>query len=111
MAVKIELLSILPQSVLVALYYPIATPIAAANDQNRTSAGMRFSAQEQQDLKDGTLFELVKSVSINRLTKAQTKSYIEGLWADRKAEAEAGYAALYRDADLAGKAFDGTSWS
>ena len=111
MTVKIELLSITPSAVSVALYYPVTVPIAEANDQSRTAAGLRLSAQELQNLKDGTLFELVAGVSINRLTKAQTKSYIEGLWDARKAEAEATYAALYRDINLVGKAFDGTSWS
>lgn len=111
MATRIEILSITVNAVSLALYYPIASPIAAADDPARAPAGTRLSAQERQDLKDGTLFEVVRSISINRLTKAQTKEYIEELWANHKAEAEAAYAAFYRDAALVGKAFDGTSWS
>ncbi len=111
MAVKIELLSISPGSAGVALYYPVASPIVAANDPSRTPAGTRLSPQEKQDLKDGTLFELVKSVSLSGMSKAQAKDHIEGLWENRKAEAKVAYAMLYRDADLVGKVYDGTSWS
>ncbi len=111
MAVKIEILSITPKMVSLALYYPIAVPITAADDQTRTAAGTRLSAQELQDLKDGTLFELVKSVSLSGMSKAKAKAHIEGLWDNRKAEAEAAYARFYRDAELVGKAYDGTSWS
>ncbi len=111
MAVKIELLSITTSRASVALYYPVASPIAAANDQNRLPVGTRLSAQELQDLKDGTLFELVKNVSISGMSKAEAKTYIESLWVGRQAEATLAYAALYRDSDLIGKAFDGANWS
>ena len=111
MAVKIELLSISPSTVLVALYYPVVSPITAANDPNRTAAGTRLSALELQDLKDGTLFELVKNVSLSGMSKEKAKDHIEGLWDNRKVEAARTYAALYRDADLVGKTYDGTSWS
>ncbi len=111
MAVKIELLTISPDRASLALYYQITNPIAAANDQTRTMAGTRLSAQEQQALKNGTLFELLKSVSLSGMTKAQAKAKIEAFWAERQAEAEAKYKSLYRDADLIGKAFDGTGWS
>ena len=111
MAIKIELLSISPSNASVALYYPIASPIAVAKDTTRTAAGIRWSGQELQDLKDGTLFELVKNISINRLNKLETKVYIEDLWIKHQTEALGAYKALYRDVALIGKAFDGTSWS
>ena len=111
MATKIEILSITPTLVSLAFYYPIASPIAEASDPTRVPAGTRLSAQEVQDLKDGTLFEQVQDISINRLTKPQAKAYIEGLWASRQATALEEYQAVWRDADLVGKAFDGTSWS
>lgn len=111
MATKIEILSITVNAVSLALYYPIASPIAAGSDPTRAPAGTRLSAQEEQDLKDGTLFELVKTISLSGMSKVQAKAHIEGLWENRKAEAKAAYAALYRDADLVGKAFDGTVWS
>ncbi len=90
---------------------PWPNPIAEANDQNRIPAGTRLSAAEKEDLKDGTLFELVQSVSINRLTKAETKTYIEGLWVARQTEALDEYQEVYRDVNLVGKAFDGASWN
>lgn len=111
MAVKVEILTMAPQSVSVALYYPITNVIAEANDPSRTAAGTRLSATELQNLKDGTLFEFVQSVSINRLSKSEAKAYIEGLWDARQIEALAEYQASYRDANLIGKAFDGVNWS
>ncbi len=111
MAVKIELLAISPKNASLALYYQIASPAPAADDQTRIPAGDRLSAPELQALKDGTLFELVKSISLSGMTKAQAKASIEGFWGERKAGANRAYIRAYRDADLIGKAFDGTSWS
>ncbi len=113
MAVQIEILSLSPERANLALYYPVPVgqQIAAAVNQTREAAGVRLSAQELQDLKDGKLAELVKTVSISGMSKVEAKARIEASWGERQAEARAAYATMFRDADLVGKAFDGTSWS
>ena len=111
MAVKIELLAITRDAAKVALYYPVTSPIAAANDPTREAAGASLSASEITDLRAGTLTELVKTVSLSGMDKPTAKARIEAFWAQREAEALKVYAEKYRDADLVGKAWDGTSWS
>ena len=111
MAVKIELLAITRDAAKVALYYPVTSPIAAANDPTRDAAGASLSASEITDLRAGTLTELVKTTSLSGMTKTEARAHIEAFWGEREAEALRVYAETYRDADLVGKAFDGTSWS
>ena len=111
MAIQIEILSLTSQQVSLALYYPATNPIAEAADANRTPAGTRLSVQEQQDLKDGTLIELLKSVKILHKTKAQARARVEAVWEESADLAQFQYQATYRNADLIGKAFNGTVWS
>ena len=87
MATQIEILSIWPNAASVALYYVVASPIAAANDPARIAAGTRLSAGELQALKDSTLFELLHTVSLSGMNKPQAKARIEAVWAEREAEA------------------------
>ena len=115
MAVQIEILSLTPDSARLALYYVAVNSIAGANDQSRTPAGTSLlrpaNAAQLQALKDGTLIELVKSISLSGMSKPEAKTRIESAWAEREAEAQRGYQAEFRDANLIGKAYDGTSWS
>lgn len=128
MATKIEILAISPNTASLALYYVVASPIAAANDQTRIPAGTqvnvaldgtvttgpkmsRLSPTEEQAFKNGTLFELVKTVSLSGMNKAQAKARIEATWAERQTEANRTYRRTYRDRALVGKAFDGSTWS
>lgn len=110
MAVRIEVLATTAESASIALYYPIAvgSRLAAANDQTRAAAGTRMSAQELQDLKDGALFEIVRSFSIRGMTPAQSRTRLERMWAELQDEALAEYAARYR---FAHAAWDGSAWS
>ena len=115
MATQIEILSISPNAASLALYYQVASPIAAANDQERAPAGTALlrpeSAAELQSLKDGTLFELLQTVSLSGMNKAKAKARIEATWAESEAEATREYKRAYRDRELVGKAFDGVKWS
>lgn len=110
MAVRIEILETTADSASIALYYPIAagSRLTAANDQTRTAAGARLSAQELQDLKDGALFEVLRSFSIRGMTAAQARVRLERMWTELQDEALAEYTARYR---FAHAAWDGTSWS
>lgn len=110
MATKIEILSITPSYAGVALYYVVSAPMAQANDQSREAAG-NLSGAELQALKDGTLHELVKTLSLSGMTKTQAKVRIESSWPEREEEANKDYQRKYRDTDLIGKTFDGSSWS
>lgn len=113
MTMRIEVLDVGPNSVRVAFYYPvkIAVRLAAATDPNRVPAGSRLTPAEAQALKAGALFELVKTISTNGLDKATVQAFIERLWSDNLAEAARTYDLLYRNKNLIGKAYDGTSWS
>ncbi len=111
MAIKIEILDLTPERASLAFYYVIASPIVAAADTTRTPAGTRLSAAEQQDLKDGTLFELRMTATISGLSKADARTRVEALWSDHEVEALRTYNRLYAAADLVGKAWDGAAWS
>ena len=111
MATKIEILALTPERASLAFYYVIAAPIAAAIDSTRTPAGTRLSVAEQQDLKDGNLFEMLMSATISGLSKAAARTVVEAMWSDHEAEALLAYTRLYARADLIGMAWDGTSWS
>lgn len=110
MAVRIEILATTSDSASIALYYPVAagSRLSAANDQARAAAGTRLSAQELQDLKDGALFEIVRSFSIRGMTPTQARTRLERMWTELQDDALAEYAARYR---FAHAAWDGSAWS
>ena len=110
MAVRIEILETTADSASIALYYPIAagSRLTAANDQTRTAAGARLSAQELQDLKDGALFEVLRSFSIRGMTAAQARSRLQNSWTEHQSSALAAYTEKYRFLNLA---WDGSTWS
>ncbi len=111
MATKIEILALTPERASLAFYYVIASPIAAADDPTRTPAGTRLSVAEQQDLKDGKLFEMLMSATIGGLSKTAARTVVQTMWSDHEAEALISYNNLYARADLVGMAWDGASWS
>ena len=110
MAVRIEILTTTAESASIALYYPVAagSRLAAANDQTRTAAGTRLSAQELQDLKDGALIEVLRAFSITGMTASQARTRLERMWTELQDEALAAYTARYR---FAHAAWDGSAWS
>ncbi len=111
MGTKIEILALTPERASLAFYYIIASPIAAADDPTRTPAGTRLSVAEQQDLKDGKLFEVLMSATIGGLSKAAARTVVQTMWVDHEAEALVAYTRLYSRADLIGMAWDGARWS
>lgn len=111
MAIQIEILSLTPDQATLALYYVVNNPIILAADPLREPTGSRLSGTEVTSLKNGTLIEVLKTMSIKGMTKTEARVRIEASWVEREAEAQRGYQVSFRDADLIGKAFDGTSWS
>lgn len=109
MAVRIEVLSANRSEAHVALYYviPEVSRLAAAVDANRVALGTRLSAQELQDLKDGVLFEVDRTVSVVGMTNGQARTRLQNLWTEMESAALAEYTARYRHAHVA---WDGTNW-
>jgi hypothetical protein len=116
MAIRIEILSVQPTGITVAFYYPVPANIqsTAANDQARVPAGNGLSAAELQELKDGTLFEHIKTLDPQSMSLNEVKQAIENLWSDSIHEAKSAYMQLYSYINLpnaVGKTWDGTTWS
>jgi len=114
--IKIEIISVQPQSITVALYYPVPDAVysLASKDDTRTPAGNGLSPQELQALKDGKLFELMKDLDPQSMTLNTVKTAIEDLWKDSAAEAKTEYIRAYSYVNIpnvVGRTWDGTSWS
>jgi hypothetical protein len=110
MATQIEIIGCGPFEVQAAFYYavPVNLRLGSANDQSRTPAGTRLSAQELQELKDGILYEYVATVSIRGMSTAEAQAAVQQARSDYAAAAAAQYRARFL---YVGKAFDGTNWS
>lgn len=114
--IRIEILSVQPTNITVALYYPVPADIqsTAANDQSRTPAGNGLSTAEVQELKDGTLFEYIKTMDPQSMSLNEAKQAAETLWSDSRHEAKSEYMRLYSYINIpnvVGKTWDGTTWS
>lgn len=103
MAIRIEVLDVTtsregkPQ-VRVAMYFPIqaAQQSAMAVDPARTPAGVKLSAPEIVDLKDGKIVEEVHSIDATGFGNAEARTALAALWAERLPIARAHYALTYR---------------
>ena len=109
MATRIEILGLSAEEARVAFYYPVPL-VAGTADPNRNPAGQALSAAELQQLKDGTLIEVVKTLKVGG-KKAEKRAVIEAAWSAHEAELKARHRARHADADMIGEAWDGTSWS
>ncbi len=113
MAIKLEIIDFSAEHVTVAFYWPVPVgdQLTGADDQARTPAGSALSAPEIQDLKDGKLYEQVRSFDTSGHTLAVMKSRLESLWTSLQDEALDAYRAAYRLKDRVGSTWDGASWS
>jgi hypothetical protein len=114
--IRIEIISVTDQEVGLALYYPVPAHLysVASKDPSRVPLGNGLNAQELQDLKDGKLFELEKSVSPEAKTQAEMRAAIEKTWDSSKSQAKTAYKQAYSYMNLpnlVGKKWDGNSWS
>lgn len=102
MAIRIEILGLSDvdgrNAIRVALYFPVAlaqqSPLAA--NPARVAAGIKLSASELQDLKDGKIVEEVREIDATGLTTAQLRAALVDLWQLRRPIALASYANTWR---------------
>jgi len=114
--IKAEIIALSPQAVSVAFYYPVPPHMhsTASRDPSRVPAGAGMTASEIQELKDGTLYEIVRDIDPESMSKAQMRDKVEQSWADFKDEAKDEYLQKFSYMNLpgvVGKKWDETGWS
>ena len=114
--IRIEIISVTDQEIGLALYYPVPANIysVASKDPARMPLGNGLNAQELQDLKDGKLFEIEKTLSPEAKTQGEMKAAVEAIWNSSKSEAKTSYKQKYsymNIPNLVGRKWDGNSWS
>jgi len=114
--IKIEIISVQPQSITAAFYYPVPQSVysSASVDPSRIPAGNGLSAQELQDLKDGKLWELVRDVDPESKTQVEMRLRIERMWDELKGPAKQDYIQKFSYTNMSsavGKVWDGNTWS
>ena len=99
MTIRLEIVGKGKRRISVAFYYPVSlgNQQARANDQSRTPAGLALSPSEVTGLKDGSIFELVRSFSIYGFSRNKMKVRLEAAWTEQQAEALAAYLSAYKD--------------
>jgi len=110
MAIEIEILE-MTTSVRAAFYYPVPPSVwlSGSVDQSRTPAGNRLSPAEVQELKDGTIHELIFVADRPAgTTTSQVQAKLEVEWDKAKGRAKADYVNQY---GAVGTAYDGGSWT
>lgn len=110
----IEILDVSGRNFRCAFYYavPAGQQMADAVDANRVPAGSRLTAQELQDLKDGKLYELVRTVEVpDTMTTGQIGALLIANRTDMQPLAATEYKAAYSGKSFVGKAYNGASWS
>lgn len=114
--IRIEIISVQPQDITLALYYPVPPSIysSASEDPARTPAGNGLSAPELQALKEGRLYEVMRTVDPMAKTQAEMRDAVEKLWDDTRGEAKTQYIQAYSYMnlpDIVGRTWDGDTWS
>lgn len=115
--IRIEIIAVAPDSITVALYYPVPDAVysSVAVDTDRVPAGNGLSPAEVAELKQGRIFELVKTVDPVSKTQQEARTFIENLWRESAQEAKTEYIRLYSYVnfpDIVGRTWDSDgNWS
>lgn len=116
MTIRVEIIDVQPTVIMVALYYLVPNQfyLPVSNDPDRTPVGSGLDATDLALLKEGRLFELVKTFDPAAITVQGIRREVEQLWSDSRQEARVEYARLYSYVnipDVVGKVWDGSTWN
>lgn len=106
-----EILAMDTKAASCAFYYAVASPLPSADDQSRTPQGSGLTPAQDQQLKDGTLHEFVRSVAVNGMTVEQAERRVEDSYGEFYDAAQKDYQGTYQTAEKVGKVWDGSNWS
>jgi len=115
MTTHVEIIAAQPTSITVALYYLIPEGLrsSVAADPDRVPAGSGLTVEEVQQLKDGTLFEVIQEIDPATLSLNELQKAVELAWRTYQGEAKKDYIRAYSYVNipgLVGRTWDGTTW-
>ena len=114
--IRVEIITVTEAEITVALYYPVPGYLysAASVDDDRTPAGAGLNAGELILLKEGRLYEVIRTIDPEATTEQEMKVALETLWDATETDAHTEYKQRYSYLnlpDLEGSTWNGGIWT